>query len=387
MLISEIDLSSLAHNHTNGFCVSLYAPTHRAGREKSQDPIRLRNMIRTAEKRMRQAGLRVPAVKEVIRPARELLRKPGFWRNQDRGLALFLSADTHLHYHLPIRPARSLVLSRRFHVKPLLPVLSGDGSFCLLALSLNRARILWGTRDSLVPTDVDGLPGSMAQALRGRPPQEQLQWHTRTGDTGRGGKRAAIFHGQGGERAARKDEILRFFRQVDRSVSRFLQNRRTPLIVAGVDYLLPIYRKANSYPHLTAVLPVGNPEKTEPEELHMLAWDAVRAVLTRRRDEAFRSFRRHAGAGDGRASSDIRAILPAAFQGRVEFLVVDAQAHAWGIFDPAAGFIRYRPPTDEWAEDMFDLAAVQVLLRGGEVFAVPAEKMPVKASIAAVFRF
>jgi hypothetical protein len=385
MVISEIDLASLARSRSNGFCVSLYAPTHRAGREKTQDPIRLRNMIRTAEKRMRQAGLRVPAVREVVRPARELIRKPGFWRRQDRGLALFLSADTHLHFHLPVRPARSLFLSHRFHIKPLLPILSGDGSFCLLTLSLNRARIFWGTRDTLVPADVESISGSMADSLRGRPAPEQLQWHTGTGETTRGGKRAAVFHGQGGEKAARKDEILRFFRQVDQDVSRLLKNRRMPLVAAGVDYLLPIYRKANTYPHLSAVLPVGNPDNMEEGEIHKLAWDAIRPVLAQRREEALRAYRRQAV--DGRASSDIHAILPAAFQGRVECLFVDAQAHAWGIYDPTGGFIRFRPATDEWAEDLFDLAAVQVLLRGGDVFAVAPDQMPVKASIAAQFRF
>jgi hypothetical protein len=386
MQVSDSDLVRLVRDHPGGLCVSLYMPTHRAGREKAQDPIRLRNMICFAERRMRKAGLRIPAVREVIQPARDLIRKPGFWRHPDNGVAIFLSPDIHLHYHLPIRPPRTLLISRRFYLKPLVSILSEDDSFCLLTLSLKAVKAYWGNRGGIVSTDGAGLPRSMAVTLPTLPPPQQLQWHTRTGDTTRGGKRAAIFHGQGGAKDFRGGDILRFFRQVDRGMRMLLRNRRMPLVVAGVDYLLPIYRKVNSYPYLSAVIPLGNPERMEAGKLHDFAWHAVQPILVERKGEAFRSFRRLAGAGDGRISSDIAAVLPAAFQGKVKTLFVDSQARVWGIFEPATQSLRYRPAADEWAEDLFDLAAVQVHMHGGEVFVVPPEQMPANAGIAAEFR-
>jgi hypothetical protein len=382
MQISDSDLARLIRDQ-GGLCVSLYAPTHRAGRERLEDPIRLRNMIRSAESRMRKAGLRVPAIRQVIQPAREMIRRPGFWRHPDSGVALFLSPGIHLHYHLPVQPPRTLLISRRFYLKPILSVLSEDESFFLLTLRPNAIKAYWGNRSGIVAADPPDLPQTTKPSQGAHP--RRLQWHTRTGDR-QGGRRAAVFHGQGEARTLRDAEILQFFRRVDRSLRRLLEDRDLPLVVIGADHLLPMYRKANTYPRLAAALPAGNPERLDSGELGNLAWQAVRPILHARREKAARSFRRLAAAGNPRASTDIAAILPAAFQGRVKTLFVDSRARAWGIFDPEIRFLRDRPPDDEWAEDLFDLAAVQVRLRGGEVFVSPPGKMPVQAAIAAQLR-
>lgn len=41
-------------------CVSIYLPTHRAMPDTQQDPIRLKNLLAEAEKRLIAAGLRSP---------------------------------------------------------------------------------------------------------------------------------------------------------------------------------------------------------------------------------------------------------------------------------------------------------------------------------------
>jgi len=48
-------------------CVSLYMPTHRAGRETEQDPIRYKNLLREAEERLMANGLRSPEVQEMLK--------------------------------------------------------------------------------------------------------------------------------------------------------------------------------------------------------------------------------------------------------------------------------------------------------------------------------
>jgi hypothetical protein len=42
-----------------------------------------------------------------------------------------------------------VVVTDRFHIKPLLPLLSGDGRFYVLALSQSEVRLLQGTRYSV----------------------------------------------------------------------------------------------------------------------------------------------------------------------------------------------------------------------------------------------
>jgi hypothetical protein len=387
MSISNLELTVLTQPPPDGICLSLYAPTHRAGRAKAQDPIRLRNMIRDAERRLQEKGLRPPAVEELTAPARAALQTPGFWRRQDLGLAVFSSADVHLHYPLPIRPPRTLVVSSRFHLKPLMPLLYNDGLFFILALSQNVVRAFWGTRDHIVSADMESIPKSLADTFKPLPPEEHLQWHTRTGDISVRGRRAAVFHGQGGRTDGKKDDLLRYCQRIDRGVRRSLRGRRIPLIIAGVDYLLPIYRKANTYPNLSAELTIGNPDRLHAAELHKLAWKAMKPIVAKRREDAFRSYQQLAGEGDNRACSDLQAILAAAFQGRVAALFVDTQCEEWGSYDAENGRMVLTPTQQDNSEDLLNLAAVQTYLHDGSVFAVDRKHIPSDSPIAAQLRY
>ena len=79
---------------TNGkWHISIYMPTHRAGNEQQQNPIRLKNLMAQAEKKLLDYGVRRPEVQALLQPAEELLRDHAFWQHQSDGLAVFLSND------------------------------------------------------------------------------------------------------------------------------------------------------------------------------------------------------------------------------------------------------------------------------------------------------
>lgn len=54
-------------------CVSIYLPTHRAGPDTQQDPIRFKNLLREAEERLSTFGLRSPEARGLLEPAQRLL--------------------------------------------------------------------------------------------------------------------------------------------------------------------------------------------------------------------------------------------------------------------------------------------------------------------------
>ncbi|MBC7076734.1 MAG: hypothetical protein H5T92_00240 [Synergistales bacterium] len=248
-----------------GACASLFMPTHRTGAETRQDPIRFKNLLGQAEEGLRALGLRSPQARELLEPARKLLVDSAFWWHQSDGLAVFAAANLFRFYRLPLDFAELVVVGERCHVKPLLPLFMGDGHFFVLALSQNQIRLLEGTRYSVDEIDLEGVPTSLVEAL-GEDREKQLQFHTRTGASGTG-RRAAGFHGHDPADEA-KDRILRYFRQVNDGLSQVLKDERAPLVLAGVDYLLPLYREANTYPHLSEQGITGNPEALTPAELH-----------------------------------------------------------------------------------------------------------------------
>ncbi len=177
--------------------VSIYMPAHRTG-DITEDPIRLKNILRAAEERLVGGGMRSPEALQLLAPARDLLPNTDFWQHQSDGLALFMAPGVFRSYRVPCSFPELLVTGSRFHVKPLLPLFSTDGLFYVLALSQKRVVLLQCTRDSMRQITPESVPESLAEALRYDEPERQLQLHEGSSGTPvTGGRPAAIFHGHG----------------------------------------------------------------------------------------------------------------------------------------------------------------------------------------------
>jgi hypothetical protein len=363
-------------------CISLFMPTHRAGRESEQDPIRFKNLLREAEERLMAGGIRSAEVRAILKEPRRLLQNRGFWQGQIEGLAVFFSPGTFHFFRLPLPFKELVVVTSRFHIKPLLPMLVSDGLFYILALSQKQVRLLEGTRHTVDEIDLEGMPQSLSEAFPDASLDRQLQFHT--GTPSGSGERAAMFHGHDISNES-KDRILRWFRMLDRQLRGFLANGRPPLVLAGVDLLFPIYQDANTYPYLIEGGISGNPEGLKPEELHGQAWELVEPFFRKTREEATARYRQLAGTGQ--TSTDVKEAVSAAHHGRVEVLFVAVGMQVWGRFDPEKDRVDVHESPEPDDEDLLDLAAMESLIKGGTVYAVRPEEVPDQVPLAAVFRY
>ncbi len=386
-VISNEELKSLAATQANP-SVSIYLPVHRAGPDVQQDSIRLRNLLTEAEKRLAANGLRAHDARRLVAPAEELLARHNQAQPHGEGLAIFLAPDRFQHYWLPFAVEELLHIGSRFHLKPMLPALAPDGVFYILALSQKQVRLLEGTRHTVRAVDLPNTPQSMAEALRFDEHEAPTLFHTVIRSPGgQGGERPGVYFGIGMTGDEHRTDLLRFFNQVDAGVRAFLGPSTAPLLVAGVEYLHPLYREANEYPHFLETGLKGNPEEVKPEDLHAEAWELVRPLIVAKREAVAEKFRQLAGAGDPRASTDVAEIVPAACYSRVESLFVLVGRQAWGRFDADANTVEVHAQPAPEDEDLYDLAAVQTYLNGGQVYAVTADKMPGSDPLAAVFRY
>ena len=173
-LLSKAKLERLS-DEQHEWCVSIFMPTHRAGDQVRQDPVRLKNLIGEAKADLTaEGGLRGTEAAELLEPARALVAQHDLWRYQSDGLAIFVSPNTFRRYRLPGDFEELVVVADRFHIKPLLPLLSGDGRFYVLALSQNEIRMLQGTRYSVGQVELESVPESLAEALKWDDPEKQL---------------------------------------------------------------------------------------------------------------------------------------------------------------------------------------------------------------------
>jgi len=362
-------------------CVSIFLPTHRAGREIRQDPIRLKNFLREAENRLLSLGLRPVDAKDYLLPAQALLGSEFFWRNQDVGLALFLSEDFFRHYRLPIEFSELAVVADRFQIKPLLPLFAGDGRFYVLAISQNQVKLFEGTRYTVSELELKGIPRSLTEALLSENPERHLQVRTLTA----GGSRTAQFHGHGSGAEDSKEDLLRYFRQIDKGVRELLKDQRAPLVLAAVEYLQPIYREASTFPLLLDGGVPGSPDELSAQELHRCALPLARLHFEKAQQKALAQYRELLPTG--RCSTDIREILTAAHRGRVEFAFVPVGVQQWGIFDPGPAEVTLHRTAEAGGEDLLNLISIYTILNRGSVYAVPPAEIPDGAPVAVLYRY
>jgi hypothetical protein len=383
-LMSKEDLIQLS-TKKDGWHVSILMPTHRMGSEIQQDPIRLKNLAEQAEQEMMEAGARRPAAQEILAPARALIDDAEFWQHQSDSLAVFAAPDTFRLFRLPLDFEEKVVVGRRFYLKPLMPLLSYGGDFYILALSQQEVRLLRGTGHSVGEVDLEDVPMSLAEALRYDDPEARLGFRTDTSAPHARGEQHAVFYGSGAAADEDKEQLLRYFQQVSAGIDDLLAEERSPLVLAGVDYLLPIYRQANTYKHLTDAEITGNPEETSAAELHEQAWQIVEPIFAEVQHAAAERF--PAAQAHDQASDELDEVVPAAHYGRVDTLFVTLDVEQWGTFAPETKELEIHTERDVGDEDLLDVIAVQTLLHGGTVFAVPAAELPGDGPVAALFRY
>jgi hypothetical protein len=211
---------------------------------------------------------------------------------------------------------------------------------------------------------------------------EPLNFHTRP--AGGFGSWGAIFHGQGVGVDDKKDDLLRYLRSIDRGLRPLLETEQTPLLLAGVDYLLPIYREASTYPHLLEQVISGNPDRLSNQELHDRAWTLVKPRFTRAQEAAVALYRQLAGTG--RTTAELSEVVAACRQGRIDTLFLGAGVDRWGHFNTRTDEVEVHRSMDPGDQELLNLAAGFVLKHGGKVYELDIAQMPADAPVAAILR-
>lgn len=367
------------------WCVSLYMPTHRRGREQQQDPIRLKNLLAEAEAKLLANGLRRPEVQKLMQPAQELLWNTDFWRHQADGLAIFLTNDFFRVYRLPIQFEELLSTGTSFSIKPLLPSLGPGIKYYVLALSLNNIRLFEANADTMNEIKLS-FPTSMEEALWADDPEKYLNMRSASVRSGDARSSTGIFHGHD-PADDEKNNILRFFQSVNDQLNDLLEEKNIPMVLAGVGFLLPIYREASSYHNLLEDGIPGNPDREERTELHKKTWQIVKPTFEESQKKAFEKFEQLNGQKSNLAVSDIERTVKAAAFGQVETLFVPLDRQKWGRYDAENGKVILKQEPGPENADLFDYAATETILNSGQVFAVPPEQMPGGGEVAAILRY
>ncbi|MCA9222836.1 MAG: hypothetical protein KDA71_21100 [Planctomycetales bacterium] len=343
--------------------VSIYLPTEITGRETRQNAIRFKNAMKEAAAKI-DGHADAGQLKTQLRNAERLIDDAHFWLNQSDGLAMFIDAEGIRAFRLPHRFEQRVVVGERYFITPLLPVLHGDATFYIVAVSENHARLLLASRDSVAEVPDAELPESL-QAVAEKIDTKSFFLHSF--NVRMRNQNSAVPHGH--ESADKLPDLRRYLIDINEAVADAIADPGTPLVFAGVERLFALYRDVNTHDGLQAECVAGNADDSNADQLRAAAWKIVEPLLQSRRQEAVDRY--GAVRNTDRSGEGLEAIRTAIRDGRVELLLL------------ANDFANDAAAT---SPDELENLAMEAMGQGGEVYLVPADQLPA-SGVAAVYRY
>lgn len=359
--------------------VSIYLPTEPDGHNSQGERIDLSNLASDAVEQLQAAGVNRSVVSAIDESLEDLVDDAMFWRFQAWTLAVFVNEHGLVSYRLPNRLPRSVEVSDRFYIKPLLRTFTFPHAAFILAISQNDVRLLAASPD--LPPDrvpVPGLP-SDAASVAGKPLIPSSGNRPRLMPRGRG-HRARV-----GASDDQKLRMRQYARQVNQSLAPLLGGHDIPLVLAGTAPMIPIYRSVNSYPHLVDEVIPGNPDSTSDADLIA----ELRPILDRLYADDLANLIDLFGArqAHGRAVTDLADVARAATIGAVDTLLVDIEQSIPGEIDEETGRITTDTTPGGNTYGVTDEITRRVLMSKGRILAVRGDEMPGDGPVAALLRF
>lgn len=381
-LATVSDLRTLS-DHQDDHCVSILMPTTGVGAEYDKNRIRFKTLLGRVEKSLEDQGASRNRRDEILGPARVLVGERPFWKACTKGLAVYAASGTFRTYRLPFETEERAEVGGRFITRPLIRLVTREDRYILLALGLGDNRLFEATPHSIREIPAENLPKGISDTLRYDVFEKHLQGHATARATGSGAR--MTFHGHGSSKEDRRSQVRRYVNSVADEITDLLAGETAPLVVATLPHLLPDFRKACRYPHLSDESVEVDPGHMEIEELHRRSLDHARAVFDRELDRALERYG-DAAAADA-ATSDAREVVLAASDGRVDTLLLDNEARVHGRHRADRRAVEVHDTPEEGDTDLADLAAARTLLQGGRVLSLPRDRMPNHAPIAAMLRY
>jgi hypothetical protein len=387
-ILNKEIFSELA-NYKADCTVSIYLGAHSSGMEVNEhvDPVNFKNQLQEVSRRLGEKGFNQGQVESWLKPGFDLVRDFDFWTEQSPGLAVFISEGYFKYIKMPVPPVeQTIVIEPSFYVTPLVSLMTSDQYFYILVIAKQCAKVFKADAWSIEPVKDVQLPQSIEEVKR----VSGLDATTfRSGSNGSRGPRYSqegVYHGTGGGNPDGKDNMLVYFEAVDDALwDQLLNKENAPLLLAGVEYEIPIYRQACDYHNIWPEALTGNRERQETHQLYKEAMEVMKPYFEQNKKKALDMYLNNSA--NSKTTSIVEDVVPAAYYSQISHLFVAKGEHIWGTFDEMNNELKLHSSPDEDGEDLIDNAVEKTLANGGEVFLLEKEEMPADAPMAAILRF
>ena len=368
--------------------VSLYLPTHPTYPESQQDPIRLSNGLKEVERQLTEAGWRESDVADLVADVAARGKDDLFWHYQDEGLAVFIEPGNTRWVKVPKAVPEVTVVARRYHIRPLIPILRDKGLFHVLAVTEGDARFFNGTQDGVRKIRVPDMPESAEKVWQKTEFDRDVGFHARDRGQQVGGADEPKYAALGESPEDYATIVLdHYARDIAKAVDAHLANSDAPLVLVALPRTLGYLAQHLEYGHVVPDHVSADPGPLSDAELHEKAWAVAEPVLTKERAALRSRLRNHVEGEMPDVSRNLEGIIKATEEGRVDTVFVSAGERVWGIYDPNYRVIRIDHVASAENEDLLNLAALRTLAQGGDVRTMPEDVREQLGPVAALYRY
>jgi Bacterial archaeo-eukaryotic release factor family 11 len=369
-------------------CVSLYLPTSPVVEHVRANRNEFKDLAKEALAQLREAGAdknKIAIFEErfdhIAGPEhnvqdedkiRKLQRaKPDpideFWHYQANGLAVLATPGMMRMFRLPKSPRPLAEVADRFHLTPLIRVMTSPHDVFVLALAEESVRLIHAFANfPPMRMQISDLPRNAERATRRpsihvRAPRRRLQ-----------------------NLEGEKVLLHQYVRKVEQAVHKALAGLNTPLVLAAAEPIATIFRSFNTYPRLADEVIEGNPDPITDAELE----DAAIPVLDRLYSRELKAvIALYEELKPRRATTDISYAAHAATAGAIDQLLVDLDAVVPGLVSDIDGSVIYSASDDAETYSVVDEVARRALSTGARVLGARREELPDRAPLAAILRY
>jgi hypothetical protein len=363
-ILSMKDLRELCESP--GPCITILLGSYHPGTCGPSHAARLKSAIPVVEQELAKQCTPSEFI-ELLEPIRELAACREMAAGGG-GMVIFRSPGTLHRFHFSGEVDDRVAVGPHFLVTPLLPQLSGERECYLLDVSRKDLHLFHytGGRCDQVP-----IPGSVPKNVREaggfEPPDHDLEGRSAAGKSV--GSMRGVHFGTGPGREIDDERLFQFFRLVDNGLHDTLHG--VPLLLAGVEYEVAIYRRAAKYPHIMAGRLEGDLSLRSLAEIGQLVFQRAKTDGWQEGKEDLAQFQEMANRE--RTLGGTRRVLEAAKQGRVAKLILTEGAE----FHSASAT----------RQDLINTAAVLTIKNGGHVSVLPENLMAKLSPAAAILRY
>lgn len=367
-------------------CISIYLPVNKEAFDTKGNAIALKNLISSAKSSLKEKEPDKD-YSPIFKKAEQIYEDLKSRKNYGRAIALFISKDRCEMYNLPVKVEGSVLVDRRFNLKPILPLLTSNKQFYILLL--NQKDVSLYDCDFY---DINHIPFKEGRiGIQDITDFTEFEKHNQshTAPAGSSTGTDAQFHGQGtaGDKKVHKQKLLSEFAElVDNAIQKIIAGSYRPLLLAGDQSVCDFFRNQSGYKPIMDGIIREKAELLNEKELHEKAVAAARQWFGRAQRQKIESF--PAAYENHFASTDIKEVIPAARNGKVADIFIDTSKNIFGRYeeDKEGVFVGEEYKKAD-SEELINLAAMLSFGSDANIYEMPKEEPLKDNSVACIFRY